>query len=261
MIENADELMSNFAENFKDESDIVQQQILISCMKLYLHRPQDGQEILKDLFKYITKECENPDLRDRGFIYWRLLSTNPSLAKKVVLSERPLISDQSYTLETEILDKLIENIGTLSSVYGKQPEEFVKKLKDNANAKEEVEEDAEELLGKDQKEENVEFFGEKPKEEVNFATKGEYLIDNTATQQNVHVQSVPEEKKPQQDLLDMEDKGVENKVPEKKNEDIIDLTEPPKHHLYSTGVNNSQVNSNAYSTQVNSNAPINFFEN
>ena len=69
-------------------------------MKLYLHRPEDGTEILKDLFKYITKECENPDLRDRGFIYWRLLSTNPALAKKVVLSERPLLSEQSYTLET-----------------------------------------------------------------------------------------------------------------------------------------------------------------
>ena len=51
MIENADELMANFAESFKDEPDIVQQQILISCMKLYLHRPNDGQEILKDIFK------------------------------------------------------------------------------------------------------------------------------------------------------------------------------------------------------------------
>ena len=79
---------------------MVQHQILISCMKLYLLRPDDGQEILKDLFKYITKECENPDLRDRGFIYWRLLSINPQLAKKIILSPRPLISDQSYTLET-----------------------------------------------------------------------------------------------------------------------------------------------------------------
>ena len=55
MIENADELMLNFAENFKDEADVVQQQILISTMKLYLHKPSDGQDILKDLFKYITK--------------------------------------------------------------------------------------------------------------------------------------------------------------------------------------------------------------
>ncbi len=67
-------------------------------MKLYLLRPGDGQEILQDLFKYLTKECENPDLRDRGFIYWRMLSINPQLAKKIILSPRPLISDQSYTL-------------------------------------------------------------------------------------------------------------------------------------------------------------------
>lgn len=50
------------------------------------------------MLKYVTKECENPDLRDRGFIYWRLLSTNPEMAKKIVLSPRPLISEQSYTL-------------------------------------------------------------------------------------------------------------------------------------------------------------------
>ena len=33
-----------------------------------------------------------------------------------------------------MLEKLIENIGCLASVYGKQPEDFVKKLKDNATA-------------------------------------------------------------------------------------------------------------------------------
>jgi len=29
----------------------------------------------------ITEESENPDLRDRGFIYWRLLKTDPEAAK------------------------------------------------------------------------------------------------------------------------------------------------------------------------------------
>ena len=119
LIENADELLANFAENFKDEADVVQQQILISCIKLFLLRPSDGQVIARDLLKKITSECENPDLRDRAFIYWRLIATNPELAKKIVFSERPLISDQSYTIETELLDKLIDNIGTLSAVYYK----------------------------------------------------------------------------------------------------------------------------------------------
>lgn len=57
------------------------------------------------------------------------------MAKAIVMKERPLISDQSYTLETELLETLIQNIGTLSSIYCKQPEDFVKKLKDNANAR------------------------------------------------------------------------------------------------------------------------------
>jgi len=38
------------------------------------------------------------------------------------------------------LDKLVENIGTLSAVYYKEPANFVKKLKDNANAREVIEE-------------------------------------------------------------------------------------------------------------------------
>lgn len=148
--------MGNFVDNFKDEPDVVQQQILTSVMKLYLLRPEDGQEILTDLLKYVTKESENPDLRDRGFIYWRLLSTNPEMAKMIVLSPRPLISDQSYTLETQFLENLIENIGHLSSVYLKKPEDFVKRLKQTANARIDVEvEDAEEILAKNAKEEKT----------------------------------------------------------------------------------------------------------
>jgi hypothetical protein len=36
---------------------MIQQQILLSCMKLYLHRPKNGTQILKDLLGYITKNC------------------------------------------------------------------------------------------------------------------------------------------------------------------------------------------------------------
>ena len=43
------------------------------------------------IYIHILKDSENPDLRDRGFIYWRLLSTDPAAAKDVVLAEKPLI--------------------------------------------------------------------------------------------------------------------------------------------------------------------------
>ncbi len=85
------------------------------------------------MLKIATTECDNPDLRDRAYIYWRLLHTDPELTRKIVFAERPTISDQSYVIETQLLDKLIENIGTLSSIYMKPPEQFVKKLRDVLN--------------------------------------------------------------------------------------------------------------------------------
>lgn len=33
----------------------------------------------------------NPDLRDKAFIYWRLLNINPNVAKSVMFAEKPSI--------------------------------------------------------------------------------------------------------------------------------------------------------------------------
>ncbi|CAH0521163.1 unnamed protein product [Peronospora belbahrii] len=72
-----------------------------------------------------TEESDNPDLRDRGYVYWRLLSANPEAAHAVVLAEKPVISDNTYTLEPSVLDELIGKISTLASVYHKLPSAFV----------------------------------------------------------------------------------------------------------------------------------------
>ena len=76
-----------------------------------------------------TQDSDNPDLRDRGFIYWRLLSTDPAAAKEVVLAEKPLISEETDLLEPTLLDELICHIGSLASVYHKPPSAFVEGAK------------------------------------------------------------------------------------------------------------------------------------
>lgn len=68
-------------------------------------------------------------MRDRAYIYWRLLSTDPEAAKDVVLAEKPVISDDSNQLDSSLLDDLLANISTLSSVYHKPPEAFVSRVK------------------------------------------------------------------------------------------------------------------------------------
>lgn len=76
-------------------------------------------------FSLLPKDSDNPDLRDRGYIYWRLLSTDPVAAKEVVLAEKPLISEETDLIEPTLLDELICYIGTLASVYHKPPSAFV----------------------------------------------------------------------------------------------------------------------------------------
>jgi AP-1 complex subunit beta-1 len=73
----------------------------------------------------LLQDSDNPDLRDRGYIYWRLLSTDPAAAKEVVLAEKPLISEETDLLEPTLLDELICHISSLASVYHKPPNAFV----------------------------------------------------------------------------------------------------------------------------------------
>lgn len=72
----------------------------------------------------MSQDSDNPDLRDRGYIYWRLLSTDPVTAKEVVLSEKPLISEETDLIEPTLLDELICHIGSLASVYHKTTQRF-----------------------------------------------------------------------------------------------------------------------------------------
>lgn len=124
-IDNADELLESFLEGFHDENTQVQLQLLTAIVKLFLKRPTETQELVQQVLSLATQDSDNPDLRDRGFIYWRLLSTDPAAAKDVVLAEKPLISEETDLLEPTLLDELICHIGTLASVYHKPPSAFV----------------------------------------------------------------------------------------------------------------------------------------
>ncbi|CAN7014134.1 unnamed protein product [Brassica rapa subsp. trilocularis] len=129
-IDNADELLESFLENFPEEPAQVQLQLLTATVKLFLKKPTEGpQQMIQVVLNNATVETDNPDLRDRAYIYWRLLSTDPEAAKDVVLAEKPVITDDSNQLEPSLLDELLANISTLSSVYHKPPEAFVTRLK------------------------------------------------------------------------------------------------------------------------------------
>eukprot|EP00516_Mucochytrium_quahogii_P005983 CAMPEP_0203751480 /NCGR_PEP_ID=MMETSP0098-20131031/5539_1 /ASSEMBLY_ACC=CAM_ASM_000208 /TAXON_ID=96639 /ORGANISM=" , Strain NY0313808BC1" /LENGTH=902 /DNA_ID=CAMNT_0050641213 /DNA_START=113 /DNA_END=2817 /DNA_ORIENTATION=+ len=128
-IDNADELLDTFLDSFQDETAEVQLQLLTATVKLFLKRPDGTKEIMENVLSMATEHSDNPDLRDRGYIYWRLLATDTEAAKQVVLAERPTISDDTAKLEHSLLEMLLENITTMSSIFHKPPEAFVKRTR------------------------------------------------------------------------------------------------------------------------------------
>lgn len=125
-IDNADELLETFLDTFPEETSMVQLQLLTSTVKLFLKKPTEtAQKMISLVLSCATNETDNPDLRDRAFIYWRLLSTDPAAAKEVVLAQKPVITDDTGALDPALLDKLLRQMATLSSIYHKPAELFV----------------------------------------------------------------------------------------------------------------------------------------
>ncbi|EPB81371.1 hypothetical protein HMPREF1544_11920 [Mucor circinelloides 1006PhL] len=124
-ITNADDLIRFFLDNFTEENSQVQLQLLTAAVKLFLKKPNESQVLVQEILQVASMECDNADIRDRAYIYWRLLSTDPQAAKAVVLSEKPPIAGKNQELSLALLDTLISEIGTLASVYHKPAETFV----------------------------------------------------------------------------------------------------------------------------------------
>jgi AP-1 complex subunit beta-1 len=80
-ISNAPELLGTFVDSFVEEAYPVQLQTLTAVVKLFLRRPDDSQALVQRVLELATKDCDSPDVRDRAYIYWRLLSTDPGAAK------------------------------------------------------------------------------------------------------------------------------------------------------------------------------------
>jgi len=127
-IDNADELLDDLLYTFLEESVEVQLALLTAAVKLFVYKPQSDRpkDLVHKVLKWATEEVDNPDLRDRGFMYWRMLAINPSVAGDIVLAEKPAITTDSDRMDRGALDQLLLHTGTLSSIYHKNPETFIR---------------------------------------------------------------------------------------------------------------------------------------
>nr|OQO26304.1 hypothetical protein B0A51_04237 [Rachicladosporium sp. CCFEE 5018] len=116
-IDNSEVLLEDFLDTWQDETHDVQLALLTATVKLFIQRPTKGSDLVPKVLKWATEDTDNPDLRDRGYMYWRLLSSNPAAAKGIVMGEKPAITAESEKLDTVTLEEMCLVVGTLATVY------------------------------------------------------------------------------------------------------------------------------------------------
>lgn len=116
----------DLSASYMDEPLEVQLGILTAVTKFYLQDPRISEAFILKVLKWATEDATNPDLRDRGYFYWRLISAENTqgpngefqhTAKQIVLNPDPKINSENDNINPDVLEELELNIGTLASIY------------------------------------------------------------------------------------------------------------------------------------------------
>ncbi|BFZ56740.1 beta-adaptin [Savitreella phatthalungensis] len=124
-IDNATALLTTFTDGFKDEYTQTQLALLTAVIKLFLKKPTETQTLVQRMLQ-TASQTDNSDIRDRAFIYWRLLSSDVATARAVVLAtEKPPIDGVTGRLRAQLLDELTTELSSIASVYHAPASTFV----------------------------------------------------------------------------------------------------------------------------------------
>jgi hypothetical protein len=138
-LDNASYLLENLLDQFIGElqpSKIIYA-ILVAGTKLFFKRPGEMKLILGRIFDMILKNYHDVDLRDRTYYIYNLLLKDVELAEYIICGNLDVNSnsntvDYIYSdYDDEYLDQIYSEFNTLSIVYRKPEEKFVKNLDEN----------------------------------------------------------------------------------------------------------------------------------
>lgn len=123
-INGSNRILALMVTDFDNDAFEVQNATITAAVKLYLKQPESGEATMLQVLKAATEQVNNPDIRDRGFMYWNLITAPQppgaewqAITKKVVLNPQPGILGENDTIDPAILEELELNIGTLLLIY------------------------------------------------------------------------------------------------------------------------------------------------
>ena len=120
-VENAADILSLFFDGFLEEALHVQLTVLTAVVKTYLKavesQPGKNQAALERVLQLATSSGA-PDLRDRAYFYWRLISSDPAAAQRIVLADKQELVEVPL-IEKGLLSELLSQMGCVSAVMHK----------------------------------------------------------------------------------------------------------------------------------------------
>lgn len=121
------EKLQLLATEFLDYDASLQLSILTAIVKVCTKLNKGAYSLLlQTVLDKATKECDNADVRDKAFLYWRFLSSSSEEEQgKLLNAQLPPIQTIIPSFNPAVLEDLINELSTLSSVYHKPASTFI----------------------------------------------------------------------------------------------------------------------------------------
>lgn len=112
----SDETLENTFAN--EDEYALQVQLLVTAVRVSVLQPSSwASAYLQKVLTICTEKLDNPDIRDRAFLYWRLVSSGDSAILAVVKAQITPIELTIPKLPEEKVTALLAELGTLSLIY------------------------------------------------------------------------------------------------------------------------------------------------
>ncbi len=172
-IENSPYILEYLSKLEIHSSEFAYSLLLAGC-KLFFKSPGEMQPILGKIFELILNNYKDVDLRDRVYYYYNLMKKDINLAEYIICGQ-PNVVDYYYSeFDDEYIDQIFAEFNSLSIIYRKPEEKFIKYTPDDLNEEDEDKADEEDQIE------------DKPLPNVNNVNN-----NNNTNQNNVVVQQIP----------------------------------------------------------------------
>lgn len=123
---NSPYIIENLLENFADyESNELINSLLLASCKLFFKSPGEMQSILGKVFDFVINNFNDIDLKDRAMYFYNLIKSDIEEAEYIICGERAQI-DRFISTDDELNDVVFSEFNTLSIIYNKPEEKFIK---------------------------------------------------------------------------------------------------------------------------------------